>query len=252
MTEQLESALLTTDNYDTNNENNIQEFNSCTIYLDGKASIVTLGVELQKAAKAEKVALKWKAISVIILTFSLLGDIFAILLIEVLSEKTFGIILCVLSVMSTIVSSALCFISFKTKTSKHYFISQWRNGLKFDKTNKCIKEIQFQPDYGLNPNVSFDMKFINVHEPIIEEKEINIICAFDDVTDIGQTINRNNNGDIIGYQFYIGFENKKDSKWTANIVTGLTGAQRYNQLKDVMKHVNSNWLQEIEVNDSTD
>eukprot|EP01084_Bolivina_argentea_P209918 357472_1 len=189
MTEQLESALLTTDNYDTNNENNIQEFNSCTIYLDGKASIVTLGVELQKAAKAEKVALKWKAISVIILTFSLLGDIFAILLIEVLSEKTFGIILCVLSVMSTIVSSALCFISFKTKTSKHYFISQWRNGLKFDKTNKCIKEIQFQPDYGLNPNVSFDMKFINVHEPIIEEKEINIICAFDDVTDIGQTIN---------------------------------------------------------------
>ena len=219
--------------------------------MDGNPSILTLGGELQKASKAESQALKLRAISVIILSISLLGCILGILLIEVLKSETGGSVITVIAVIFTVISAYFCYKNFNASPSSSYFSSEWRDGLKFDKTTREIKQILFKPDYGLDMNAEQDMKYANVHDPIIEEKDNKIICSFDEVTDIGEVIQRNDKRDVIGYEFYIGYANKTedDKKWTSNMVAGSNGAERYYALKKVMKNVNPKWFQEIEVND---
>ena len=251
MSKQLESALLTTDDSEAQHGNNIKEFNQYCVYLDGNPSILTLGAELQKASSAESQSLKLRAISVILLSISLLGCILGILLIEVLESESAGIVITVIAVILTIISGYFCFKNFNKSPSAAYFSSEWRDGLRFDKATRQIKQILFKPDYGLDMNAGQDMKYANVHDPIIEEKTNNIICSFDEVTDIGEIIQRNDKRDVIGYQFYIGYANKTedDKKWTANMIPGSNGAQRYHSLKKVMKNVDPKWFQSIEVND---
>ena len=68
---------------------------------------------------------------------------------------------------------------------------RFRTGVQFDVKNQNLRKIKFRPKYGLNgikgePNTREERDKL-LHEPIIQIKacESEIICRFDQITEIG-------------------------------------------------------------------